>query len=564
MNTRSSKDPGRFTSGISEYSPFNIVVLDTEMRILWVNAIVAAFCGTPGERWVGRRLGEMLPGLEIDRVEPMLRHILETGESITDVEQRGPLAPGSQSNRVWGCSGFRVEEPDGEIIGVALIASDVTERSQDRERLALLNEASEMIGSTLDITRTAEETLDVLVPGIGDVATVNLLGYVLDGGPQPRFEQGAGSVRMEIAAVRWFPGQPVPADLAKGGISYLEASTTYYQWLSAGRAIFEPRMSDPSPEFIEMMRGSEFLRCRVDAAQQGGVHSGMIVPISARGVILGTVGILRARQPAFTTQDLALARDVLGRSAMCIDNARVYSRERATALELQRSMLPQSISETPGIELAYRYEPANMASEIGGDWFDVVHQPDGRVAVIVGDVTGHDIHAASLMGQIRTVTRTLAMLGLSPVDVLTQLDAMVADMGVEVGATCVYATLEPDSGHCVIARAGHPPPAVVLPAGGVEFLDLPAGVPLGVGGGEFESVELSLEPSSILVFYTDGLIESREHAIDVGMDKLAQALATPSDEPFGPEYVSTLINRLVADPADDIVLLLARVVESGA
>jgi serine phosphatase RsbU (regulator of sigma subunit) len=287
----------------------------------------------------------------------------------------------------------------------------------------------------------------------------------------------------------------------------------------------------------------------------------MIVPISARGVILGTVAIFRMRQPAFTTQDVSLAQDVLVRSAICLDNARVYSRERATALELQRSMLPQTIVEIPGIELAYRYEPANMAAEIGGDWFDVVLQTDGRVALIVGDVTGHDIHAASLMGQLRTVTRTLATLDLSPVEVLTRLDAMVSDMGGEAGATCVYAAFDPETRRCVIVRAGHPPPALVLPAGGVDFLDLPTGLPLGVGGATFESVELSLQPGTVLVLYTDGLIESRATGIDMGMENLARELAAGAVVPFDPQCASTLINRLVADPADDIAVLVARVSE---
>ncbi len=529
------------------------------MRILWVNAALSKLCDIPGERWVGRGLGEMLPGLDSDGLEPMLRHVLEAGEPFTDVEQRGPLPGGSQTNRVWRCSGFRIEDAGG-IIGVALIATDVTRLSQDRERLALLNEASEKIGSTLDVMGTAEETLNVLVPRIGDLAFINMMAYVIDGGPQSRFEQRTGAVRMQIAAVRWLPDQPVPEEIAKGAVSYLDPSSPYYQWVSAGRTIFEPRMTELSPEFDAMI-DCEFFRRRFVTAQRAGVHSAIIVPISARGVILGTVAILRVRQPAFNEQDLALAQDVLGRSAICIDNARIYTRERSTALELQRSMLPQSIIDVPGMELAYRYEPANTAAEIGGDWFDVVRQPDGRVALIVGDVTGHDIHAASLMGQIRTVTRTLAKLDLSPVEVLTQLDAMVSEMTAEVGATCVYAAFEPETRRCAIARAGHPPPALVRAAGAVDFLDLPAGLPLGVGGGKFESAELTLEPGSVLVLYTDGLIESREEAIDIGMDHLAHALAAAHTEPFGPQYTSSLINRLVADPADDIALLLARVTE---
>ena len=560
MSTPRSEGLKQFQAGIPEQSPLNIAVLDAELRIVWVNASLADLCETPREQWVGRRLVEMLPGLEVEQVEPMLRRVLETGERVVDVERRGPRFHASQSERVWSCSGFRLVDAESGVIGAALIASDVTKRSQDRERLALLNEASERIGSTLDITRTAEETLDVLVPRVADIANVNLLSYVLDGGPQPLFEPGSGDLCMQIAATRWPPGRTVPEPLRTGSLSYLDSKSTYYRWLSEGRPILAPRLSTMSTEFREMLL-SDFFNRRLEAVREAGGHSAMILPIAARGVILGTVAFFRMRQPGFTAQELSLARDVLARSALCLDNARVYSRERSTALELQRSMLPQNIGPTPGLELAYRYEPANTASEIGGDWFDVVPHPDGCVALIIGDVTGHDIHAASLMGQLRTVTRTLATLDLSPAEVLTRLDAITAELGTDVGATCVYAAFNPETARCVIARAGHPPPALVLPSGDVEFLELPPGVPLGVGGEAFESVELELAPGSVLVLYTDGLIESRFASIDTGMDKLAQALAEGVEEPFGSRYASTLISRLVPDPADDIAVLLARVTD---
>jgi PAS domain S-box-containing protein len=560
VNDPSDENLSAFKAAIAEQTPLRIVLFDTELRIVWVNATLAELCGIPGEQWVGRRLDRMLPGSGTGGVESMLRRVLETGERVTGAEYPGPVLFGSQSTQVWGCSAFRVRRADGTVVGVALIAGDATERSRDRERLALLNEASERIGSTLDLTRTAEETLDMLVPRIGDVAFISLLSYVLDGGPQSRFESDGANLHMKIVAVRWLPGRPVPELIRKGAVAHLAPSSLYYQWLAEGRTIFEPRLSDPSAALTEMLY-SEFLQRRYRVVLRSGMVSGMTVPISARGVILGTVGIFRARE--VTHWEAALAQDVVARSAVCLDNARVYSRERAIALELQRSMLPQSIAQVPGVELACHYEPANTAAEIGGDWFDVVQQPDGRVALIVGDVVGHDIHAASLMGQLRTVTRTLAALDLSPRQVLTRLDAVVADMGVEVGATCVYATLDPNSRHCVIARAGHPPPAVVRPAGTVEFLDLPAGLPLGVGGADFESVEFDLEPGSLLALYTDGLIESRHAAIDTGMGNLAQALLAGNAEPFGPRFASTLISRLVPDPADDIAVLIARTTEDA-
>jgi serine phosphatase RsbU (regulator of sigma subunit) len=137
-------------------------------------------------------------------------------------------------------------------------------------------------------------------------------------------------------------------------------------------------------------------------------------------------------------------------------------------------------------------------------------------------------------------------------------------VGTEAGATCVYAVFDPETRRCVIARAGHPPPALLEPAGDVRFLDLPTGLPLGVGGVAFESRELELEPGSVLALYTDGLIESRGSGIDSGMDNLARTLAASSAEPFGPSYASTLINRLVPDPADDVALLLARITDATA
>ena len=563
MNTPRSEVLRLITSQILAYSPLNITVFDPDLRILWVNEAMAREWNIPADGWVGRRLIEMVPGLEVDEAEPMIRHILATGERLIDVERQGPRLRDSQTHRIWNCSGFRLYDADGGVLGVALLAVEVTRRSQDRARLALLNMASEQIGSTLNVRRTAQETLDVLVPRLCDCAHINLLSYVLDGGPHPRIEPGSENVSTQIVAARWLPGEPVPEPFREGTVVRLEASSLYYRRLFEGRPMFLPELSDLSDEYCELLR-SDFFRLRMEAAELSGAHSAMILPIGARGAILGTVAVFRMREPAFTPQDLELARDVLARSAICLDNARVYTRERTTALALQRSMLPQTIAETPGIELTYSYVPANTASAIGGDWFDVVRQPDGRVVLIVGDVTGHDIQAASLMGQIRTVTRTLATLDLSPVEVLTRLDAMVSELGPEVNATCVYAAFDPDCRCCVVARAGHPPPALVHPTGEVEFLELPPGLPLGVGGGEFDAVGVDVRPGSVLVLYTDGLIESRGAAIDVGMDNLAKALAAAHAEPFGPRLAATLITGLVPDPDDDIVVLLGRVADARA
>jgi serine phosphatase RsbU (regulator of sigma subunit) len=285
----------------------------------------------------------------------------------------------------------------------------------------------------------------------------------------------------------------------------------------------------------------------------------MVVPLTARGVIMGLVVLYRlAGSKPFTPADLSLARALVSRAAVAIDNARLYTRERASALALQRGLLPRRIPETAGLELAYRYIPAQTA-EVGGDWFDVIPLSGNRSALIVGDVTGHDMRAASLMGQLRTATHTLGTLDLTPSQVLARLDQITSDLtDEEAAATCVYAVHDADTGDWDIARAGHPLPAVVRPGESPAFLDLPPGLPLGIGigHGHYETTRVHLPRGSTVVLYTDGLVESPAADINSGMASLARALATTGLLPLK-EACDTLLS-CVRQPADDIAILLAR------
>jgi serine phosphatase RsbU (regulator of sigma subunit) len=287
----------------------------------------------------------------------------------------------------------------------------------------------------------------------------------------------------------------------------------------------------------------------------------MAVPLTARGVIMGMVVLYRlAGSKPFTPADLSLARDLVSRASVAVDNARHYTRERATALALQRGLLPRRIPEVPGLELAYRYVPAENAAEAGGDWFDVIALPRDRCALIVGDVTGHDIRAASLMGQLRTATRTLATLDLAPADILTRLDQLTADLtDEETGATCIYAVHDPATGDWEMARAGHPLPALARPRHRATFPRLPPGLPLGTGlpGARYRATRLHLPPASTLVLYTDGLIEHPAAGISTGMTRLARTLATTSQLPVS-QACDTLLVTLAPSPADDIAILIAQ------
>jgi serine phosphatase RsbU (regulator of sigma subunit) len=225
---------------------------------------------------------------------------------------------------------------------------------------------------------------------------------------------------------------------------------------------------------------------------------------------------------------------------------------------LQRALLPHDIPEVPGLDLCYRYAPAEVTAEAGGDWFDVIPLRPGRYALVVGDVTGHDIRAAAVMGQLRTATRTLASLDLTPAEVLARLDRVTVDLTCsETFATCVYAILDTATGEWDIARAGHPAPALAQPGWKARFLDLPPGLPLGLGSGHYEAIRVKTPPCSTLVLYTDGLIERPGTDLATGMANLAAALTPLSRLPVG-DACDALLASLAPDPTDDVALLMAR------
>lgn len=219
-----------------------------------------------------------------------------------------------------------------------------------------------------------------------------------------------------------------------------------------------------------------------------GLHSLIAVPVAARGAVLGVASFYRSTTPtSFEDDDLVLAQELVTRAAVCIDNARRYTRERTTAVTLQRSLLPQTFTEQAALETASRYLPAGGQAGVGGDWYDVIPLSGARVALVVGDVVGHGLQASVTMGRLRTAVRTLADIDLPPDELLTHLDDIVirlsaeaasgSDTGAapEIGATCLYSVYDPVSRRCTLARAGHPLPAVVTPDGSADILDLPAG-----------------------------------------------------------------------------------------
>ncbi|UQX00003.1 SpoIIE family protein phosphatase [Streptomyces sp. RerS4] len=423
-----------------------------------------------------------------------------------------------------------------------------------RRRLELLAEASTRIGTTLDVGRTARELAETAVPSLADYVTIDLPEAVLRG--DEAADPGTNLYRTVVHGIRDdCPFYPAGQHLE------LLPGTPHMRCLTSGHAILEPELNAAAGWIAQNPQRAERLLAY-------GVHSLIVVPLLARGVLLGIAAFYRSTDPApFGDDDSRLAQELVARAALCIDNARRYTREHTLALALQRSLLPRGLPEQGAVEVAHRYVPAE--SGVGGDWFDVIPLSGTRVALLVGDVVGHGLHAAATMGRLRTAARTFAELDLAPDELLTHLDNLLVRLDREegdgsatgstgiVGATCLYVIYDPTSRQCTMARAGHLPPALVHPDGSVTFPDLPAGPPLGLGGLPFETAEIELPEDSTLVLYTDGLVDDRDRDIDVALDLLRRALARP--DRTAEDTCQAVMDVMAPEhPSDDIALLVAR------
>jgi GAF domain-containing protein len=383
-----------------------VVIFDAELRIAWANEAAGAI-GSGGQ-WPGHRLGEVLPGLDVALIERSVRGVLATGRLVAGLQVANQVIGDHGGEQFWSCIQFPVKGAGGACAGVVHAMWEITESARAQRRHALGHQAGRRIGTALDTTRTAEELLEVAVPGLADAGAVDLLAPVIEGGALARQVRG-GKMRLRRVATRWSEYSAVPADYVRSTWLETDPGKLYHQRLVAGLPTFVPQFAAMSKEQLTRMDSGTGLS-RMLAAQAAGAHSLMVIPLAARGVVMGPAVFYRlSGSRPFSRADLSLARDLVDRAAVSIDNARLYTLERTRALALQRGLLPRQIPHLPGLDLAYRYVPAETSAEAGGDWFDVIALSPTRSALIVGDVTGHDIHAASVMGQLRTATRTLVL-----------------------------------------------------------------------------------------------------------------------------------------------------------
>ncbi|MFI2186327.1 SpoIIE family protein phosphatase [Streptomyces sioyaensis] len=549
------------------HAPVGMAVLDTALRYVWVNDALERLI--PLDRRLGRRVAEVLPPLEAAAFDERMRRVLTTGKPVMDYEFRSPTYADPTQERSYSASFFGLSDSRGRRIGIWYMVIDVTERWRAQERLALLNDASVRIGSTLDVTRTAQELADVAVPALADFVAVDLLDSVLRGGEPIPGPVDSTPVMRRSGQQSVHEGCP-EAGLAVGEAVRRSPTSPIARCLLTGESLVEPVLDVATSAWVTE-----------DAARAGvirefGFRSVMVAPVQARGITLGAATFFRSRRLGpFVADDVQLAEELVARAAVCVDNARRFTRERTAARVMQQNLLPHELTGGSALEVASWYFPADAPSGVGGDWFDVIPLSGARVALVVGDVVGHGLNAAATMGRLRTAVRTLANLDLPPDELLARLDDLVTGLvkthGSEpatdagspsvastfMGATCLYAVYDPVSRQCSMARAGHLPPLIVRPDGAVDRPDLPAGPPLGLGTLPFEAFELELAEGSLIALYTNGLIATCDRDIDVGLSRLSTALAVPG--PALQDIGGNVVNALMTGPpSDDAALLLAR------
>ncbi|MFI1365586.1 SpoIIE family protein phosphatase [Streptomyces griseochromogenes] len=538
-------------------SPFPLAVFDGELRLIRANSRLERALSLPESAMRGLRLPYIVPGPASEEADRTMRRVLESG---APREVQGGLGPDLGPSAVL----TPLKDGTGRVRAVCLATNRRAQDSAAEQRPP--DETDSRAGPASDLRGIARELADAVVPRLADFIAVDLLDSPRNTtGPPGPSDTTASPVVLRRAALRTARGgEGSEAGARVGEAVAYEPGSPPAGCLVSGQSVLYDVTDPVVAGWAAVDRAAAWLRAY-------GTHSLMVVPMLAEGCTLGIALFGRHRRPEpFGPEDLRLAEDLTTRAAAGLHSVRRYSLARTTTMALQRSLLPHTLPAQDALEIATRYLPAAGKAGVGGDWFDVIPLSGARVALVVGDVVGHGIRASATMGRLRTAVRTLADVDLPADELLTHLDDLVLRLAADegsgdpaaetvggIGTTCLYAVYDPVSCRCTLARAGHPPPAVVTPDGAVRFLDVPAGPPLGLGGLPFEAFETELPEGSLLALYTDGLLEARDHDIDEALDKLFAALSRPA--PTLDSVCDRVLSELLSHHLDDdIALLVAR------
>lgn len=452
---------------------------------------------------------------------------------------------------------------DGVVLEWVGISTDVTVTRRSEERLkretrtvqtlsknfALLANVSESLSASLDTRQIAERLVSLVTQGLADWACVHLVNEPGD---------------MELAALRH--EAPATQELL------LEILTSFPvhqndangpgRVMRTGKPELIPSIPDEllqanakSPEHLALIRKLP-------------LKTALVMPLAARGHILGTLTLVRETGEPFAHTEFGLCEEIARRAGMALDNASLYERERLAAITLQRSLLPQALPTLSGAVCAARYVPGAVGTEVGGDWYDVIPLTDDTAVYVVGDVMGRGVSAAAIMGQLRSAVRAYSLDGHSPAEIIQRVDRMVNTLDDPPITTCVVARYNGQTRALEIATAGHLPPILVHPSGASEVIDLDPGLPLGVGGAVFTGRTLSLGEGSSLLLFTDGLVENPNQTVDEGFAKLTKAATSAVKDDSTVEQIADAVlkhmRRADEQDDDDTALLILSVVKPGS
>jgi PAS domain S-box-containing protein len=520
------------------------VSVDREWRVTYLNAMASQVTGSTAAELAGRNLWELFPGLRESEFGDRYRHAMETGETIETEAYYEHLGRWFSVRAVPGAD------------GLALYFLDISQRRADQARaeataarLELLATVGAALAATaLDLHAAAAHLADLVLPALADWSIVTLV------------DDSGG-----LEDVGWGHADPRHAALvdtyARHRLTGLELHAAIWDVLHAAEP--EVTATGATQSLRALLRSPE----AVEALERLAPESSLVLPLISKGQVIGTLGLHRDadRQP-FSGEDVVTAGEIATRAGLALDNARLYAQQRSLAEGLQRSLLTEP-PEPDHCEIAVRYLPAAEIASVGGDWFDSFLQPDGATTVVIGDVVGHDTVAAAAMGQVRGLLRGIAWYsGAGPAEVLAGVDAAIEGLQVQTTATALVARFEQEPGerHPQVTRfrwsnAGHPPPLVVDEDGSVTTLAQPeADLLLGIDPGtERTEHVVTLNRGATVVLYTDGLVERRGQVLDVGIERLREALAElfPLDLD---QLCDALLDRLGGDAGDDIALIAVR------
>ncbi|SDJ54360.1 SpoIIE family protein phosphatase [Streptomyces indicus] len=512
-----------------------------------------------GSEELARRLPEILPSMSVGESSRIVSQVLELGYPVLEFSQsdRVPVTPDWGVPRREERRARRRAAQESAIPpprqAQAAVEEDL-EYAAVREHLEFLNEVSGRIGTSLDLAQTIIEVSRAVVPRFTDVAGTYLREQVVAGEGFPDGPPDATTLWHRVAVEhtdepgRWDDVVPVGESMP------FPVHTPFFQCMTTGQPVLVPRISEEMGTKIAAQFEKRDIRPLINN------RSMLVVPLKARNVVLGFMILLRHPERAvFNDMDRVTGAELAARAGLVLDNARMYTYQESVAETLQDSMLPHIAPRMAGCDIATRYLPGTLLGRVGGDWFDSVKLPGSRTALVVGDVMGHGLNSAAMMGQLRTAVQTMAALDLPPAQLLRNLDDLAQRLGDQYLATCLYAVYDPIAGELQIANAGHIPPVVVRAEDGrSELLDLPTGAPIGVGGVPFETVRVPVEPGDRLVMCTDGLVEMRGEDIGVGLATLCESAAHPAASMD--DACDTIIRALNTRGGrkDDVALLMAR------